>query len=95
MAERGIDAFYDKEADVLYLSVGEQRPALSNEIEFRVLLRVDPQTGEIVGITIVDFLVWASSPTGKEIFEHHGVPASLLDCLEQVRKNPGSTELLC
>lgn len=45
---------YDQEADVLYLSVGEPRPAISREIGDDVLLRVDPHTGEVVGLTVLN-----------------------------------------
>lgn len=45
---------YDREADVLYLSVGEPRRAISREIGDDVLLRVDPETDEVVGLTILN-----------------------------------------
>jgi uncharacterized protein YuzE len=45
---------YDREADVLYLSVGEPRPAVSREVGDDVLLRIDPQTGEVVGLTVLN-----------------------------------------
>ena len=45
---------YDREADVLYLSVGDPRPAVSREIGDDVLLRVDPDSGEVVGLTILN-----------------------------------------
>ena len=45
---------YDHEADVLYLSIGEPRRALSREIGDDVLLRIDPETGAIVGLTILN-----------------------------------------
>jgi uncharacterized protein YuzE len=45
---------YDQEADVLYLSVGEPRPAISREVGDDVLLRVDPETGAVVGLTILN-----------------------------------------
>jgi uncharacterized protein YuzE len=47
--------FYDREGDVLYLTVGEPRDAVSREMGNDVLLRVDPQTDEIVGLTILNF----------------------------------------
>ena len=43
---------YDHEADVLYLSIGEPRRALSREIGDDVLLRIDPETGAIIGLTV-------------------------------------------
>jgi uncharacterized protein YuzE len=45
---------YDQEADVLYLSVGEARPAISREIGDDVILRVDAETGAVVGMTILN-----------------------------------------
>jgi uncharacterized protein YuzE len=45
---------YDREADVLYLSIGDPRPAISREIGDDVLLRVDPNTGDVVGLTILN-----------------------------------------
>jgi uncharacterized protein YuzE len=46
--------FYDAEGDVLYLSIGDPRPAISQEVGSDVLLRVDPETGEIVGLTVLN-----------------------------------------
>lgn len=45
---------YDQEADVLYLSIGEPRRAISREAGDDVLLRVDPDSGEIIGLTILN-----------------------------------------
>jgi uncharacterized protein YuzE len=46
---------YDKDADVLYISFGKARPAVSIELEEGTLVRIDPFTQQIVGITIIDF----------------------------------------
>jgi len=45
---------YDREADVLYLSVGEPRRAISREVGDDVLMRIDPDTGAVVGLTILN-----------------------------------------
>jgi uncharacterized protein YuzE len=45
---------YDREADVFYLSIGEPRPAISRELGDDVLLRVDPNTGEVIGLTVLN-----------------------------------------
>ena len=45
---------YDRDAKVLYLSIGEPRPAISREIGDDVLLRVDPKTGAVVGLTVLN-----------------------------------------
>ncbi len=46
--------FYDKDADVLYVSIGKPRPAISREVGDDVLLRVDPDSGDVVGMTIIN-----------------------------------------
>lgn len=46
--------FYDKIGDVLYLSMGEPRPAVSQEVGDDILLRLDPDTDEVVGLTILN-----------------------------------------
>jgi uncharacterized protein YuzE len=52
--EKVTQLFYDTEGDVLYLSIGEPRPAISQEMGDDVLLRIDPESGEIVGPTILN-----------------------------------------
>lgn len=47
--------FYDREGDVLDLTVGEPQEAVSRDMGDDVLLRVDPQTDNIVGLTILNF----------------------------------------
>jgi uncharacterized protein YuzE len=44
---------YDEEADVLYLSVGEPRPAVGTDIGEGVVVRYDEMTKEVVGLTLV------------------------------------------
>lgn len=49
--------FFDKEADVLYLSQGEPRAdAESEEVGDGIVARFDPVTREVVGFTILNFL---------------------------------------
>jgi len=44
---------YDEEADVLYLSLGEPRPAEGVDIGEGVVLRYDPKQREVVGLTVI------------------------------------------
>ena len=44
---------YDEEADVLYLSIGEPRPAASLDIGEGILLRYDEARKEVVGLTFI------------------------------------------
>lgn len=46
---------YDREADVAYLSFGEPKPSVTEELDDYVLVRRDPKTREVRGITITNF----------------------------------------
>jgi len=48
-----VDWEYDAEADVLYLSFGEPQEAEGIDIGEGMIVRVDPQSNEVVGITII------------------------------------------
>jgi len=45
---------YDEDADVLYISVGEPRAALTVDLGESVLARYDENEKEVVGITIMN-----------------------------------------
>lgn len=53
MAKR-LRFFFDREADILYLSVGKPRPALSKEVGDDIVVRVDPKSHRVVGYTILN-----------------------------------------
>ena len=44
---------YDREADVLYISFGPARPAVCIEPEEGLVLRLDPETDQLIGVTII------------------------------------------
>jgi len=44
---------YDEEADVLYLAVGEPKPAVGVDIGEGVVARYDEEHKELVGVTLV------------------------------------------
>lgn len=46
---------YDRDADVAYLSFGEPKPSVTEELDDCVLVRRDPKTGEVRGVTITNF----------------------------------------
>jgi len=46
---------YDEEADVLYISIGEPRPAVGTDIGEGVVVRYDEKRKEVVGITVLGF----------------------------------------
>lgn len=52
-----LNVFYDKQADVLYMSQG--KPSArdeTSETKEEVVVRKDPKTGEVKGFTILNFL---------------------------------------
>jgi uncharacterized protein YuzE len=46
---------YDKRRDILFLHSQPKRPAVSVDVGGRFWLRLDPSTGEMVGVEIEDF----------------------------------------
>ena len=55
MTRKEVQFHYDREADVLYLSVGKPQKAKSVEMGDDFVLRLHPKTAEVVGLTIIDF----------------------------------------
>lgn len=47
------DCSYDTEADIAYLSIGAPRDAISWESPEGHLVRLDPDTDELVGVTLL------------------------------------------
>lgn len=46
---------YDREADVLYLSLGKPQRAKTVELAEDFVLRLHPKTRQVIGLTIIDF----------------------------------------
>jgi uncharacterized protein YuzE len=44
---------YDAGADVLYISLGDPRPALGVDVGDGTIVRIDPRTNEVVGVTVI------------------------------------------
>lgn len=55
LTKEGFNISYDEAADVLYISLGSAKPAVAVETSDGDLMRVDPETDELVGITVLDF----------------------------------------
>ena len=54
--EKGLNIFYDEEADVFYFSKGMPREDVeSKEIGDDIVVRLNPDTTEVVGFTILNF----------------------------------------
>ena len=55
MAKKGFYLNYDQENDILNVSFGSARRAISFEREPEVYFRVDPKSYELVGLTVLGF----------------------------------------
>ena len=53
--EKELKFFFDKEGDSLDIAIGEPEKAISKEIGNDIVMRVEPETGEVVGFTILNF----------------------------------------
>jgi uncharacterized protein YuzE len=50
-----IEYHYDKDADVLYASLGKPRRGYSEETPNGILVRYDNKTNEVIGFTIYNY----------------------------------------
>ena len=50
-----VETSYDRDCDVLYLSIGEPRPAITRGAQNGLLIRSDPETREVIGLTILHY----------------------------------------
>jgi uncharacterized protein YuzE len=48
-----IEYSYDEEADVLYLSFGKPMPATGVDLQATLVLRLDEESNQVVGLTVV------------------------------------------
>ena len=47
---------YDRDVDVLYASLGNPKAAKTVEKENGIILRIDPDTGQTIGFTVVHYM---------------------------------------
>ena len=65
--EEGLRFSFDKEADVLDISIGKPTKAISKEIEDDFFVRVDPETQKVVGFSILNFEKWFKKDRDRKI----------------------------
>jgi len=54
--EKTIMFFYDRDGDVMDISLGKPKVAISEEVDDDIVVRIDPNSREIVGFTIINFV---------------------------------------
>lgn len=65
--EEGLRFSFDKEADVLDISIGKPTKAISREIEDDFFVRVNPKTQKVVGFSILNFERWFKDEKDKKV----------------------------
>ena len=74
---------YDEASDVLYLSLGDPRPAVTYESQEGLLIRKDPQTGELVGVTVLAYDRHFRHLADVSWLGNSGLPPDVVDYLEE------------
>jgi uncharacterized protein YuzE len=77
-----INVSYDGAGDVLYLSIGEPRPAITRGDKNGLLIRSDPQTREVIGLTILDYEARFRQLADISWIEQ-GLPSDLMNFLKR------------
>ncbi len=57
---------FDKEGDILDISIGTPKKAISREIEDDFFVRIDPKTSKIIGLSILNFEKWFKDESDKK-----------------------------
>jgi uncharacterized protein YuzE len=52
---KNLDINYDQEADIFHISFGKTPSDISIEVQEGNFVRIDPQTDDVVGITLLNF----------------------------------------
>lgn len=65
--EKGLRFSFDKEADVLDISIGTPKKAISRELSDDFFVRMDPKTKKVVGFSIINFERWFKYEKDKRI----------------------------
>jgi len=75
MKQEKLDLFYDTEADILEITIGEPTPCVFDEIEDDLFEARDEKTGELKGYKIFNFLKRGGFENVKRIEIH--LPANV------------------
>ena len=65
--EEGLRFSFDKESDVLDISIGKLTKAISKEVEDDFFVRLDPKTEKVVGFSILNFEKWSKDEKDKRV----------------------------
>ena len=72
--DKPIRVSYDEEGDILEITFGQPEPSVADEVEDGIFVHFSRRTGEVTGVTIMDFEVRA-----KQSEEAQTLPVSVSD----------------
>ena len=72
MGKKELRLVYDSEGDVLDVSVGEPREAVSREVDDDFFIRLDPKSEEVIGFSILNFEKWFQKKNEPKIIPLEG-----------------------
>ncbi len=70
--EKGLRFYYDEKGDVLDISIGAPEKAITREIKDDFFVRLDPETEEVKGFTVLNF-----KETSKQGFTEFPIKADM------------------
>ena len=65
--EKRLTFSFDKEGDILDISIGSPKKAISREVKDDFFVRLDPKTKKVVGFSILNFEKWFEGESDKKI----------------------------
>ena len=65
--EKRLRFSFDKGADVLDISIGSPKKAISREVDDDFFVRLDPKTKKVIGFSILNFEKWFKDESDKKI----------------------------
>jgi uncharacterized protein YuzE len=78
-----VEVSYDRDGDVLYLSLGDPRPAVTRGEKNGLLVRTDPETHQVVGLTVLDYEKNFRQLADVSWVEEQSLPDEIVDLLKR------------
>ena len=71
---KDLNYHYDRKEDILYATLGDSDSALCIEQGDGFLVRIDPESGEVVGFTVIDFSLRAAERVAVPVYAQFALP---------------------
>jgi len=71
---KALNYHYHRKEDILYVTLGGSDSALCIEQGNGFLVRIDPESGEVVGFTVIDFSLRAAERVAVPVYAEFALP---------------------